>query len=154
MFFALSPVIETLVIGCLSGLVGLACMSGVLGLLSSAEALTVGPVRAIGTLFHPRRISAQSVGWMVHTLAAMAFGVLYTSFLKSITPPAEILYLLIAGSVGFAHGFIVFFMLIPLLAEHHPAQVVRDEGSTIGLLYIVAHIAFGLAVGSMFLLLN
>ena len=146
-------VLQIILVGVVSGLLGLASMSGVIGILSSYESLTVGPVRAIGTLLNPQVLSARSVGWLVHVVSAIAFGILYTGMLSTISPPAEIIYLLAAGSFGLGHGFVVFFMLIPLFADH-PAQIVRNEGSYIGLDYIFAHIAFGLTVGSVFILLT
>ena len=138
----------------LCGLMGLSLMTAVISFARRFEPVAVGPVRAVGSLFTGSMESAKAFGWLVHFAASMAFGMLYTFLLMSVTPPFEILYLPLSIAIGAAHGFFVFFLLIPSLAEHHPIAAVREQGGAIGLVYVFAHIAYGAGVGAMFLALS
>lgn len=137
-----------------SGLFGLAMMSVVIRFAAQYKLTTTGPVQAIGSLFSGKLESAHALGWIVHVFASILFGMLYTIFLSAITPPFPFLYIPISALLGAAHGFVVFFLLIPGLAEHHPIAIVREEGSAISVLYVIAHIAYGTGVGAVFLLLT
>ena len=50
-------------------------------------------------------------------------------------------------AAGAVHGYAVFFILIPLLAEHHPIEEVRGIGVGLSALYFLGHIFYGLTVG-------
>lgn len=147
-------IINFLFVALCCGLFGLAMMTVVIRLAAQFKLTSTGPVQAIGSLFSGTLESAHTLGWIVHVSASILFGMLYTIFLSAITPPFPILYVPISALLGAAHGFVVFGLLIPGLAEHHPISIVRQEGSAISVLYIVAHIAYGTGVGAVFLMLT
>jgi hypothetical protein len=52
-----------------------------------------------------------------------------------------------SGLIGFLHGFVVFFLLINMVAEHHPLPEFREVGVGVAAAHLVGHIIYGLVVG-------
>ncbi len=110
---------------------------------------SIGMVDAVGsTITGSINKSSFQVGVMLHIAAGITFAMLYT-LLFYLTPLGSLreLFVPIAASVGAAHGFVVFFILVPLLAEHHPIRSIREDGTKMALVYFFAHILFGLSLG-------
>ncbi len=56
-------------------------------------------------------------------------------------------YLALGVLFGFAHGLVVSFMLVVLVAEHHPVARFQRAGLDVALAHLAAHIVYGFIVG-------
>lgn len=134
----------------LCGAVGTAAMTLATQLVPSTITAGRGLVTTIGSIFTvsgQRNADARTLGFFVHTLAGLSFGVLYCLLFRFFDLPSALPLTVVGTLFGGIHGFTVFFVLIPLLAEHHRVKAVRDEGPGIAVVYFLAHILFGFFVG-------
>ena len=49
--------------------------------------------------------------------------------------------------IGFLHGFILSFILVTSVAEHHPLAEFREAGVGVALSHFLGHIIYGTLVG-------
>jgi len=154
MLLGTEAIAEFLLVAVSAGLLGTLAMSAVIYLAPKSLVGNIGLVSAIGSIFTGGGFqSARTIGTLVHISAGIAFATLYClgfGILGIQSVPLSV----VGGLFGLAHGFVLFFILIPLLAEHHPVKSIREAGGGIGFAYLVAHIIFGLVVGGVASLLG
>ena len=141
---------EFLFTGVSAGLIGTVVMSYFLVSVSRLPIMQIGLVSAIGSVFTDSMHAAKKLGWYIHFTAGLSFGLLYSLLLTFADVNLVYLNVPLGGAIGIVHGFTLFFLLVPTLAEHHRFEQVRDVGGAMALAYFFAHIMFGLAVGTVF----
>lgn len=135
--------ITVLVAGVLGGLV----VEGVLWIIGRRGWARADMVVALGSLVTRRRENAFTVGLAIHLLASVFFAFVYAAVMGKLgyteLPPSMMLGI----GLGFVHGLVVSLGLVWVVAERHPLEEYNEAGLAIGLSHLVAHVAFGAAVG-------
>jgi len=154
MFVGTTAILDFLLVSITAGILGTAALSAVTYLAPKSLVGNVGLVSTIGSIFTGGGFqSARVIGLFVHVTAGIVFATLYCVAF-GIVGSESVPLTVIGGLFGAVHGFAVFFLLINLLAEHHPVKTIRESGPGIGLVYFVAHVVFGLVVGATASLLS
>lgn len=144
----IQPFLEFLVFSSLAGLAGTAMMTYCMHLVTRSGVANADIVVAIGSFFTGSRENAKSVGVVLHTLSGIVFGILYTLMFGVMAADSVFSFLFVGAGLGLLQGFVLSFLLIILLAEHHPLQEFREAGPGAAVAHIIGVIIFGLVVGA------
>jgi hypothetical protein len=140
-------VVEFLLIAVLAGLAGTGAMTIVMTLVARVGRVNADMVRAIGSVATRSLDRALVVGVALYTLGGLVFALLY-SLALSLWPLKGFLPTFGACTLlGFVHGFVMSFILVVVVAEHHPLERFRDSGIGVALAHVIGHIAYGMGVG-------
>jgi hypothetical protein len=131
----------------LAGLVGAACMALFMTGLTRMRVVNADMIRAIGSLFSGSKEAALPVGGLVHAVSGVVFAMIYAKILGLFSVHGFWYTTAMSGLIGFLHGFVVFFLLINMVAEHHPLPEFREVGVGVAAAHLVGHIIYGLVVG-------
>lgn len=129
------------------GLFGTLCISVAIFAAGQAFHVSLRPLESIGTVFVRDKQMAVAIGSALHLFAGLAFAFVYALALQILALEKIWSYAGVGAAMGLCHGFVLFFVLIPPLAEHHPSDKVRARGPILALLIALAHILYGAAVG-------
>jgi hypothetical protein len=133
----------SLVAGVLGGL----AMQLVLWLISRAAPVKGDMILALGSLITKSRDNAYRVGFIVHALVAIGFGLVYTLLMVTLGY-TQLPYSLVLGlGVGVGHGLLMSLMLVWVVSDHHPLEEFKEADLLVGLGHFVAHVAYGGVVG-------
>lgn len=130
-----------------SGLFGTLVMTLFLWSVARWVTWPVSPLIAVGSVITRSYDFARTFGMALHLASGMIFGLLYVFAFRLFGHEQLIFFIITGTGLGAAHGFVLFYMLIPLLAEHHPLRAVRDYGPGISAILFIAHIIYGASVG-------
>ena len=139
------PVFQTV----LAGFIATAAMSGALYAIHWRGIAEADMIRAIGSIVTRNEANAMLPGLILHFLSGIVFAFLYV-IVWSALPIEGILfvhYVALGVLTGFAHGLVVSFVLVVLVAEHHPVERFQQAGVGVALAHLAAHVVFGLLVG-------
>lgn len=131
----------------LAGVVGTAGMTFVAGLVARLGKEEISLLETIGSLFTGTLQSARLVGSIFHLLAGVLFAILYTLLFSFFSFQGVGLLTAVGAVMGFAHGFIVSFLLVTSVGEHHPIDRYRKCGFYVAFAYVLGHVVFGALVG-------
>ena len=131
----------------LAGIVGAACMALFMTGVTWMRIVNADMIRAIGSLFTGSNEAALRVGGVVHAVSGIVFAMLYAMVLSLFSVHGFWYATAMSGLIGFVHGFVVFFVLINMVAEHHPLPEFREVGVGVAAAHLVGHIIYGLVVG-------
>jgi len=124
-------------------------MTLIMALITRTGLAKADMVRAIGSLVTRSLERSLPVGVALYTLGGLLFAILYATAL-SIVPVQGFWPSFGASTVlGFAHGFVMSFVLVVSVAEHHPVAEFRDSGFGVAAAHIFGHIAYGMGVGTV-----
>lgn len=137
------PILQTI----LAGLIATAVMSALLYTIHWRGFAEADMMRALGSVFTRNEANALPLGVAIHGVSGIAFAFLYV-IVWSTLPVSEFRHYLLLGLVtGFAHGLVVSFALVILVAEHHPLPRFQRAGIGVALAHLAAHVLYGLLVG-------
>ena len=137
------PVFQTV----LAGLIATAAMSGTLYAIHWRGLAEADMVRAIGSIITRKEENAMLPGLVLHFLSGIGFAFLYVIVWSALPTEGFVHYVALGLLTGFAHGLIVSFVLVVLVAEHHPVPRFQKAGVGVAVAHLVAHVIFGLMVG-------
>ncbi|MEE8435866.1 MAG: DUF6789 family protein [bacterium] len=137
------PVFQTV----LAGLIATAAMSGALYAIHWRGLAEADMVRAIGSLVTRKEENAMLPGLILHFLSGIVFAFLYVIVWSSLPIEGFVHYVVLDVLTGFAHGLVVSFVLVVLVAEHHPVPRFQEVGVGVAVAHLAAHVVFGLMVG-------
>lgn len=137
------PVFQTV----LAGILATAAMSGALYAIHWRGLAEADMVRAIGSLITRKEENAMLPGLILHFLSGIVFSFLYVIVWSSLPLEGFVHYVALGVLTGFAHGLVVSFVLVVLVAEHHPVPRFQQAGIEVALAHLAAHVVFGLMVG-------
>jgi uncharacterized membrane protein YagU involved in acid resistance len=142
--------IQLIITAMMAGLIGTAGMTFFLHQVKHfrREANT-DMVTAVGSLFTGSMDSAWFVGSVVHALAGVTFAIFYTIIITMIAPSGFLPSLGTGALLGLAHGFVMSFVLIASVAEHHPLPQFREGGIDVALAHLFGHVVYGVLVGAV-----
>lgn len=137
------PILQTI----LAGLIATAVMTVSLYAIHWRGFAEADMVRALGSIFTRSEANALPIGAAIHAVSGILFAFLYV-IVWSTLPVAEFQHYVLLGLVtGFAHGLVVSFALVILVAEHHPLQRFQRAGMGVAIAHLLAHVVYGLLVG-------
>ena len=151
-FPELSPYLTTAI----AGLLATGAMSGILYLIHWRGIANADMINAVGSIVTKREENALAAGLLVHFGSGVIFAYIYVGAWSIWEFTAPGIYIMFGLLTGLAHGLVVSFVLVALVAEHHPVAKYRQAGLGVALAHLVAHVAYGVVVGlvASFLLLR
>lgn len=131
----------------LAGIIATAAMCVALYIIQWRGLAEADMVRAIGSIVTRNEQNAMPIGLVIQFFSGIVFAFIYISVWSTL-PIAEFQHYVLLGLVtGFAHGLVVSFMLVVLVAEHHPLPRFQNAGMGVAVAHLVAHVVYGLLVG-------
>lgn len=144
----ISLIFEFLTTAIAAGLIATAAMVLVMAAITQFGITNADMVRAIGSLFTRSLDTARTVGSFIHFTAGVVFAFLYILAFQLIGVEGALT--MIAGTVlGFAHGFVMSFILVTSVAEHHPLEQFRKAGFAVAAAHFIGHGVYGFAIGAV-----
>ncbi len=137
-----------------AGLIATAVMTAFVLSFTYVGILSASPVDAIGSSVLGRIKGARLFGYALHATAGIVFAFIYASILYASGFIGGVWPVVGAAGIGAAHGYVVSFLIVISVGENHPWAQYRDEGIGMGVVYLVAHILYGLALGTLFSLMQ
>ena len=101
---------------------------------------------AVGSLILHREQNVFTTGLLLHLGMGMAFAFVYAAFLGLSRLPFNAMTGAMLGSV---HGVIVMLLVAIAIMEHHPVARYHEKGLSTGISQLVAHVLYGLTVGTV-----
>jgi Family of unknown function (DUF6789) len=137
------PILQTV----LAGVIATAVMSAALYGIHWRGFAEADMIRALGSIVTRNESNAMPIGLVIHFLSGIIFAFVYV-IVWSTLPVSQFQHYLLLGLItGFAHGLVVSFALVVLVAEHHPLQRFQRAGIGVAVAHLVAHVVYGLLVG-------
>ena len=130
-----------------AGIIGTSAMTLMLFIMTKLEIVQVDMVRAVGSIFTKSLDSANSLGLLIHYIFGIFFAFLYTIIIVLLNIDTVFKSIVVGSTIGFIHGFVVSFLLVVAVAEHHPLIEFRQPGLKVAVGHYAAHITYGVIVG-------
>ncbi len=130
----------------IGGLCGTAIMTLALLLPSWLGWGRVDVIRAVGSLFIRRPENGFLPGLLIHLFSGIIFAYIYQILLGLSYIPFNALTGLMMGSL---HGAIIMILVSIMIMEHHPIAYYHTRGPMTGFAQLLAHMLYGLVVGSI-----
>jgi len=140
---------KSILIIILSGILGTGGMSLVMWLITRSGLANADMVRAVGSIYTRSYENALIPGFIMHFAAGIIFAFLYVVFLSLFSLGSVGAYIGMGAMTGVFHGLVVSFLIVVLVAEHHPIEQFQKAGSEVAVAHLVGHIIYGLIVGAV-----
>lgn len=138
---------ELLWIAAVSGFIGTSGMTALLWIITKLDIVHVDMVRAVGSLFTKSMDSAIGVGLVAHYATGIILAFFYVLIISIIDINDVFQATVIGSTIGFIHGFVVSFLLVVAVGEHHPLEQFRQPGLTVAIGHYAGHLVYGFLVG-------
>lgn len=142
-------IVQFLFVNILAGLIGTAGMTIVMYLITRSGWTNANMVAAIGSIFTKSLDNAPGVGLILHFVSGVIFGNIYTLLFKIAGIQGFLDTAGLGLGFGFVHGFALSFILVVVVAEHHPLQEFQEAGFSVAIAHIVGHMVYGTLVGAV-----
>jgi hypothetical protein len=142
-----SVILEFLFFSVVAGVVGTGGMTFTMYLINKMGVANARMVIAIGSIITKTRENAIRVGLVMHFTAGIAFAILYTIFFSVYGINNLLQFVGVGFGFGFIHGFVLSFILVIAVAEHHPLEEFRQAGFSVAVAHVVGHMVYGTLVG-------
>ena len=103
-------------------------------------------IRAVGALTMKKHKEAFLPGLIVHFGAGIIFAYAYVLLLSLSHIPVNPLTGLFIGSL---HGALIMLLVSIMILEHHPIASYHERGPMTGFAQLLAHMVYGLVVGTV-----
>ena len=140
---------KSILVTILSGILGTCGMSLVMWLITRSGLANADMIRAIGSIYTRSYSNALLPGFIMHFTAGIIFAFLYLVFLSLFSLGSVGAYIGMGAMTGVFHGLVVSFLLVVLVAEHHPIEQFQEAGSEVAVAHLFGHIIYGLIVGAV-----
>ena len=134
-------------ISLLAGVLGGVAMQVAMWLISRAGLAKGDMILALGSLITKTRENAYRVGFIVHAIAAIGFGLVYTLLMVTLGFAHMPQSLMIGLGLGIGHGLLVSLMLVWVVSDQHPLAEFKEADLLVGLTHFAGHVAYGAVVG-------
>ena len=131
----------------LAGVLGGLAMQLAMWLISRASVVKGDMILALGSLITKSRDNAYRVGFILHAIAAIGFGLVYTLLMVTLGYTTLPHSLMLGLAVGVGHGLLVSLMLVWVVSDQHPLAEFKEADLLVGLSHFVGHVAYGAVVG-------
>jgi len=142
-----SSIMEFLLFTIVAGVIGTSGMTSVMYLINKMGITNAKMVIAVGSIITKTRENAIRVGLIVHYTAGIFFAILYTIFFTVYGISGLLQVVGVGFGFGFIHGFVMSFILVIAVAEHHPLEEFRKVGFDVALAHVFGHMVYGTLVG-------
>jgi uncharacterized membrane protein YagU involved in acid resistance len=132
-----------------TGIVGTAGMSLVMWLITRSGLANADMIRAIGSIFTRSYENAFTPGIIIHFIVGTIIAFFYVVLISIFSPTSVATSLGTGAIIGIFHGVVFSFLLVILVAEHHPLEQFREAGSEVAIAHLAGHIIYGLIVGTL-----
>lgn len=133
----------------LSGILGTSGMSLVMWLITRSGLANSDMIRAVGSIYTRSFENALLPGIIMHFTAGIIFAFLYVVFLSLFSLGSVGAYIGMGAMTGVFHGLVVSFLIVVLVAEHHPIEQFQKAGAEVAVAHLFGHIIYGLIVGAV-----
>lgn len=140
-------IVQFLIVTCAAGLFGAACMAGLMKLLSRKGLVNTDMIVAVGSIFTKSLDSAGLVGGLLHAISGVIFAMVYALVMSLFGVHGLLTTIAVSGGMGAVHGFIMCFIMVASVAEHHPIPQFREAGMGVAVAHLLGHVMYGLGVG-------
>lgn len=130
-----------------AGVLGALVVEGVLWVIGRRGWARADMIVALGSLVTRRRENAFAVGLVIHLIASVLFAFVYAALMGKLGFTELPSSMMLGIGIGFVHGLVVSLGLVWVVAEQHPLEEYNEAGLAIGLSHLIAHVAFGAALG-------
>ena len=128
------------------GIAGTSAMSFVMWFITKEGIANADMMRAIGSILTDEE-SAFSTGLTVHYIVGIVLAFVYLLIISLFQPQSLWAYTGLGAMIGLFHGVAFAFLLVVIVAEHHPKESFREAGLEVALAHLGGHIVYGLVVG-------
>lgn len=132
-----------------AGIAGAIVMLLVMKLIDRSPVPGRNMIIAVGSLLTHTRENAGLVGGLLHGIAAIAYGLIYTILLMALNLASWPGGLLGGLGLGAFHGMVVSLALVWVIADQHPLEEFREAGPGVFLQHLAGHVAYGAVVGTI-----
>lgn len=136
-----------------AGLVATGVMTAFVLSFTWAGLLATSSIEAVGTLMSTSTQNARRIGYGVHAFIGVIFAFVYAIVMAATGFTTGAWPILAGVGMGIIHGYVVSFIVIIEIAEHHPMAEFRENGPAMGAMYFAAHVIYGGVLGAMLQLL-
>jgi uncharacterized membrane protein YagU involved in acid resistance len=133
----------------ISGILGTGGMSFVMWLINRSGLANADMIRAVGSIYSRSYENALLPGIIMHFTAGIIFAFLYVVFLSIFSLGSVGAYIGMGAMTGVFHGLVVSFLIVVLVAEHHPIEQFQKAGAEVAVAHLFGHIIYGLIVGAV-----
>ena len=130
-----------------AGILATAVMSSFLFLIHWGGFANADMIRALGSLLTRSEDNALIPGLVIHFTSGVVFAFVYLVFWSLWGFEALGTYLLLGAITGAAHGLVVSFLLVSLIAGHHPLPRFQEAGISVAFAHLLGHVVYGVVVG-------
>lgn len=143
-------IIEFLLATFLAGIIATGGMTVFMNGITRAKITNADMVRAVGSMFTKGSgDAALMVGAMLHLISGVGFAMIYTIIVNFFGVPEGIATIGGMTLLGAFHGFVLSFLLVVSVAEHHPLQEFQEAGIGVAVAHFVGHIVYGFLLGAV-----
>ena len=128
------------------GIAGTSAMSFVMWFITKEGIANADMLRAIGSIFTDDK-SAFSTGLSIHYIFGIVLAFVYLLIISLFQPQSLWAYTGLGAMIGLFHGVAFAFLLVVVVAEHHPKESFREAGLEVALAHLGGHVVYGLVVG-------
>ena len=128
------------------GIAGTSAMSFVMWFITKEGIANADMLRAIGSIFTDDK-SAFSTGLSIHYIFGIVIAFVYLLIISLFQPQSLWAYTGLGAMIGLFHGVAFAFLLVVVVAEHHPKESFREAGLEVALAHLGGHVVYGLVVG-------
>jgi uncharacterized membrane protein YagU involved in acid resistance len=104
-------------------------------------------INAVGSLVTGKEEDATAPGLLIHFGAGIVFAFVYVTAWSLFIVPSFGSYILLGLLSGVGHGLVVSFLLVSLVAEHHPLPRFQQAGLGVAAAHFGAHVVYGAVIG-------
>lgn len=130
----------------IAGLAGTAAMTLLLQIPKWINLGNIDIIRAVGALVTQKQERAFLPGLILHFGAGIIFAYAYVLLLSLSHIPINPLTGLFLGSL---HGALIMLLVSITILEHHPIATYHERGPMTGFAQLLAHMVYGLVVGTI-----
>ncbi len=130
-----------------AGILATAVMSSVLYLFHWRGFANADMIRALGSLLTRSEDNALILGLAIHFTSGVVFAFVYLVFWSLWGIEALGTYVALGAFTGAAHGLVVSFLLVSLIAGHHPLPRFQEAGIGVAVAHLLGHVVYGVVVG-------
>jgi hypothetical protein len=140
-------IVKYLCTSLVAGILGGFAMEGAMWLIARAGLVKGDMILALGSMITKTRANAYRVGLIIHSTAAIGFGLVYSLLLVTLGYTHLPMSLALGLGVGALHGILVSLMLVWVVADQHPLEEFKEADLLVGLSHFAGHVAYGAMVG-------
>ena len=130
----------------LGGLAGTAAMTLLLEIPKWFRIGNIDIIRAAGSLITRKQENSFLPGLIIHFSAGIIFAYVYIFLLSFSHIPINPLSGLFLGGI---HGALIMLLVSIMILEHHPIAIYHERGPMTGFAQLLAHMVYGLVVGTV-----